>query len=46
MHYHFTKSEIKTQLLCGETKKKINLVKGQIGPIEMVEGSKSDQLIV
>ena len=46
MHYHFTKSEIKTQLLCRETKKKTNLVKGQIGPIEMVEGSKSDQILV
>jgi hypothetical protein len=26
--------------------KKTNLVKGQIGPIEMVEGSKSDQMLV
>jgi len=47
MHYHFTKSEIKTQFFCGETKKKkTNLVKGQIGPIEMVEGSKLDQMLV
>ena len=38
--------KLKLNFSVEKQKKKTNLVKGQIGPIEMVEGSKSDQMLV